>query len=119
MWSRVVEAMLGCWLLMSPFIFHHPANEVGWWLTDLGAGLAAIVFGLFSYWPRTRQAHLLMLIVAAWLIAFAYWQTDGNAAPAQQNEAILGLLMLMFPLIPNHAAYPPRSWEEHRQRALQ
>lgn len=118
MWSRVVEAMLGCWLLISPFIFDHPAEEVGWWVTDMAVGLAAAVLGIASYWQPTRQAHLLTLVAAAWLLAFAYWQSGGNAAPAQQNEAVLGVLLLMLPLIPNHAAHPPRSWEEQRQKLI-
>lgn len=54
MWSRVVEAMLGCWLLVSPFVFRHPFSEPQLWIVDLIAGLAVITCGLLSYIPSLR-----------------------------------------------------------------
>jgi hypothetical protein len=117
MWSRVVEVMLGCWLLISPFLFAHPAEEISWWITDMAAGLVVIVCALASYWPPTRHAHLLTLLVAAALIGFAYQSAGQDAVPsAHQNEGILGLLLMMFAVIPNEATRPPQSWENSRRR---
>jgi hypothetical protein len=114
MWSRVVEIMLGCWLLVAPFVFQHSAEHVGWWITDLAAGSAVIMFGLLSHARPTRHAHLLTLIVACGLIGYAFSQALGSAgphvSPAQQNEVILGFLLLMFALVPNEASQPPESW---------
>jgi hypothetical protein len=110
MWSRVVEIMLGCWLLMSPFVFAHPSDAVGLWITDLASGSAVILFAILSYWRPTRQAHLLTLAVGAWLIAFAYREGFGEPSPASQNHLILGMLLLMFAIIPNDAAEAAPEW---------
>lgn len=114
MWSRVVEVMLGCWLLMAPFLFQHPAERHGWWINDFSAGSVVILFGLISYWKPTRHAHLLTIIAGGWLIGFAFSQAERLAAPALQSDAIVGLLLLMFAIIPNHASRPPVSWFSER-----
>jgi hypothetical protein len=111
MWSRVVEIMLGCWLLISPFVFGHPDDRIGWWITDFSAGLAVIVFGCLSYWRPARFAHLLTAVTGALLIAAAY-RFYGDAPPAAQNEALTGLLLMMFAVIPNEAASPPQAWRD-------
>lgn len=107
MWSRVVEVMLGCWLLMSPFIFSHSASRPMLWATDFGAGTAVIVCALLSFWRPTRYAHLLTLLTASGLVAAAYLSGFGTAPPAAQNQAVLGWLLLMFAVIPNEATQPP------------
>ena len=113
MWSRVVEIMLGCWLLISPFIFQHESGQVALWANDLGCGTAVILFALFSYWHPTRHAHVATMAVALWLIGFAYWHGFGSAPPASQNHVILGMLLGMFAVIPNEATRPaPAAWEE-------
>lgn len=115
MWSRIVEVMLGCWLLMSPFIFAHPSDETAWWVTDLAAGLAIITLALLSYWNRAQHPHLVTALVGGALIAAAYLCSGQSAPPAMQNQAILGLLLLMFAVIPNDASRPPLSWQSRSQ----
>ncbi|MEX0729127.1 MAG: SPW repeat protein [Planctomycetaceae bacterium] len=117
MWSRVVEAMLGCWLIISPFIFLAPEQRTEWWFNDMIAGLAVIVFALMSYWHPTRRAHLLTLGMAGALIVLAYWHGFGDAPPISQNEMVLGVLLLMFAIVPNDAGHPPPAWERHRHAA--
>ena len=111
MWSRVVEIMLGCWLLISPFVFGHPDDRVDWWIIDFSAGLAVIVFAGLSYWRPAQYAHLLTAVVGAALIAAAY-RFYGHAPPAAQNQALTGLLLMMFAVIPNDAASPPQAWRD-------
>lgn len=110
MWSRVVEIMLGCWLLVSPFVFAHPATEAGWWITDFTAGLVVIAFGLLSFWKPTQHAHLLTILVGGGLIGFAYTHI-GEAPPAAQNQALVGWLLLMFAVIPNMATRPRKEFD--------
>ena len=112
MWSRAIEVLLGIWLLASPFVFAFPAERPAWWLNDLAAGGFVILFGLLSFWNPVRKAHLLSLLVACWLIAFAYYHGLGDAPPASQNHLAVGLALLMFAVIPNHASDPPHSWSE-------
>ena len=110
MWSRVVEVMLGVWLVISPFVFSHPESIRSWWINDQSTGSLVVLFGLCSYWRPTRFAHTLTIVVACWLIGFAYVHGLGGPAAASQNHLIIGILLLMFAVIPNHASRPSRSW---------
>jgi hypothetical protein len=116
MWARDCEAMIGCWLLASPFIFGHPDTLWLLWATDLGAGLATIVLALASYWRPLRHAHLAILLVAAWLLGFGRLSGSPPLAPALQNDILVGLVLLLFAIVPNRASDPPAAWQEWRQR---
>ena len=110
MWARIVECMLGCWLLMSPFIFAHAEDASALWINDLAAGSALVVLSLASYWRVTAWAHWLLLPIGLWLLAFGRFFETPPLQPALQNAVIVGLLLLMFAIIPNHASMPSRSW---------
>lgn len=112
MWSRVVEVMIGCWLLMSPFVFHHQGEETALWINDFASGGAIMAFALLSYWQPTRHAHLLSLLVGGWLMVFAYLKGFGDASAASQNHLIVGLTLVMFAVIPNDASHPTPDWEQ-------
>ena len=112
MWSRVVEAMLGCWLLISPLIFREYLAEGPPAWHDLACGALVILGGLLSYWPPLGLSHLASLLVGGWLVAAAYLYGFGDPTPTAQNHLILGLLLVMFGVIPNAAAQPPSSWSQ-------
>lgn len=114
MWARVVEVMLGCWLAISPFIFNHPVEKSAWWMNDLSCGFAVNVLALLSSWHPMRYAHLALVLVALWLIGFGYLAAPYPTPPALQNDLILGLLVLMFAIIPNDASHPPQKWRDFR-----
>ena len=107
MWARVIEVMLGFWLAMSPFIFRHVPEERALWFNDLFSASIVIVLALISFWPPLRFAHLANLLVAGWLIAFGYFASYPTP-PALQNDIVVGLLLMMFAIIPNQATLPPR-----------
>jgi hypothetical protein len=113
MWGRVIELILGCWLALSPFIFRHPGDETVLWFSDLFSALAVIVLALVSFWPPLRYAHVAIVVVALWLIGFGFWASGYPAPPALQNDIMVGLLLLMFAIIPNEANLPPRAWRSH------
>ncbi|MEX2171292.1 MAG: hypothetical protein WD851_18375 [Pirellulales bacterium] len=113
MWPHVVEAMLGCWLILSPFIFAHPAERPAWWINDMASGSAIIAFALVSYWPPLKRMHLASIAVALWLIGFGYF-SESFSSPAMQNDMVLGLLIGMLAIIPSEANRPPDSWREFR-----
>ena len=102
MWPRIVELMLGMWLLASPFIFRHSDAEAGFWRTDLTTGFAVIVLSFLSYSKRFGAAHLVTAVVGLFLIAYGYLAPDPRPAAAQ-NEIIIGLLLAMTAIIPNRA----------------
>lgn len=111
MWARVVEIMLGLWLMASPFIFHYVEADRSSLANDLLCGSLAMAFGFLSYWNRMGWAHFLILPVAAWLIAFGY--LTGNPAPPQaQNQIIAGILLGMFAIIPNRTNELPEAWRK-------
>ena len=110
MWARVVEIMLGCWLLVSPFVFRHQSEDVVAWTIDLAAGFLVILLGLLSYWRPTRWAHLALLPLAAGLIASAYARSGGSPPASAENHMSIGVLLLMFAIIPNDASQPPYGW---------
>jgi hypothetical protein len=104
--------MLGFWLMASPFIFRYaekgersPANE-------LLCGLAVVVLGLLSFWNRTQRMHLLILLVAAWLILSGYL-SGYPSPPAAQNQIVVGLVLGMFAIIPNRANEMPDAWRQY------
>jgi CBS domain containing-hemolysin-like protein len=110
MWSRVIEFMLACWLAASPFIFRHGEDATVLWISDFACASAIALFALISYWQPARHAHLLIIPVALWMIGFGRF---GEAAPLSaglQNNIAVGLTLLMFAIIPNHAFQPPQVW---------
>jgi hypothetical protein len=112
MWARVVEVMLGCWLAISPFIFNHPVENGSWWMNDLSSGFAVVILALLAFWTPMRHAHLALVLVALWLIGFGYLAASYPTPPALQNDLIIGLLLLMFAIIPNEASIPPKKWRD-------
>lgn len=115
MWARIVEIMLGCWLIVSPFIFRHDAAQTSLWVNDMLCGFIAVLLGFFSFWNRTAWAHFLLLPLALWLIVFAY--LAGHPAPAYaQNQIVVGLLLAMFAIIPNDADLIPPDWRRFYEK---
>jgi len=114
MWARVVEFMLGCWLAVSPFVFQH-ADQAVLSAIDYAAATAVITFALLSYWPPARWAHLGTLAVATGLIVVGRASAWSDLAPGYQNHIVVGLLLLMFAIVPNDASQPPRSWYQQER----
>lgn len=109
MWARVVEFMLGCWLAVSPFVFQH-GDESLLWATDFIAASTIVTLALLSYWAPLRHAHLGSALVGLAMIAFGRFAAGAEPGPALQNYILVGLLLLMFAIVPNHASRPPRTW---------
>ncbi|MFN3322539.1 MAG: SPW repeat protein [Bryobacteraceae bacterium] len=110
MWPRDIELSLGLWLIVSPFVFRHPAEAVTWWANDMLCGLVVVVFSLLSYSVRFHWAHFFTIAVAIWLYAFARFSVSFPPPAALQNNAVVGLLLALFAVLPNEAERPPRPW---------
>ena len=111
MWARVIEFMLGCWLAVSPFIFQHPADNALLWATDWIAAAVVIFFALLSYWPPLSKIHLATAVLSLVLIGIGRLSSLDHPPPGAQNEIVVGLLLLMFALVPSHSAEPPAAWQ--------
>ena len=110
MWPRVTECLLGCWLLISPFVFRYEVQPLGWWINDYVVGLAIILLGLMSYWRPTRRIHLLTVLLAIWLVFYGRFGHQYPFPPAAQNYITLGFLLMMTAIIPSRASEPPAEW---------
>jgi hypothetical protein len=102
--------MIGCWMLVSPFVFRHEQHATGLWLNDLSVGSLLIVLALASYWRPTAWAHWLALPLGAWLVLFGRFSDVPPLAPALQNQIIIGMIVMMFAIVPNEASLPPHAW---------
>ena len=110
MWGRVVEIMIATWLALSPFIFRAQESATLVWI-DCSTAFAIALLAALSYWPPTRHAHLLTLVIAAALVVYGRF-AELPPPPAQQNHIVIGLLLLMIAVIPNLASSPPMQWRE-------
>jgi len=108
MWARVVEVMLGCWLLISPFVFRNAHDQLSHWASGL-AGCSTILLALLSYWEPLRHAHLGSAVVALSLIGFGM-AASFPTPPSWQNNILTGFILLMVAIVPNESNLPPRSW---------
>lgn len=110
MWARVVEMMLGLWLLASPFVFRHGMEDALLWTVDLAAGTAVVAVALGSFHRRLPRLHLLHLVTCAALLGLGWVGGGADPLAAHRNWIVLSLLLLMVAVVPSRAHEPPRAW---------
>ncbi len=124
-WGAWANAGLGLWLMTSPMLLGY--DDIGMTLSDLGSGLALLVFGLLSLSWRVSWARFAAATVGCWVMfaPLAFW-TDNGAA--YLNATIVGMLAVAFaicvppppgvspaaaqtgPTIPKGWDYSPSDW---------
>jgi hypothetical protein len=114
MWPRVIEGMLGCWLLVTPFVFRGTTVVEDYTTSAVVSGAVVIVMAVLSFWEPTRLTRFVTLGVSLWLALHGYFAAERPGPPAAQNEIMIGLTLLLFAIIPNEASRPPRAWR-HEQ----
>jgi hypothetical protein len=97
--------------MMSPFIFHRAMDVWQFWANDMAAGFAIVVLALASYWRPLRHAHLVILVVAGWLVGFGRFYASPPLPPPLQNDILVGLVLMLFAIVPNNASQPSKSWQ--------
>ena len=112
MWPRIIEVMLGCWLMISPFIFRLSPDQTFLWVSDLAAGAAVIGIALTACSPRYPRLRLLNLISSAYLVIVAFLAAPPPPPPAYQNYVVIGLLILITAVIPTRGVLPPQKWQQ-------
>ena len=112
MWPRVVEIMLGCWLLVTPFVFRETPAIVEYSASAVASGAVVVVASLLSFWKPARLAHLVTLAAALWLSVHGYFSAPRPGPPAAQNELVVGLTLLLFAILPNEINAAPRPWRD-------
>jgi len=114
-WARVVECMLGLWLVLSPFILRHGMDDTLFWTVDLAAGTAVVAVALGSFKGALSRLHLVHLLTGTVLFALGWILGGRHPEPAHQNWVIFALLLMMIAVIPSHAHDPPRKWMEFHE----
>jgi hypothetical protein len=115
MWPRVVELMLACWLLMMPLVFRGTPAVGEYALNGVVSGAVIAMTSLLSLAPRLQLARLGTLAVAVWVAAHGYFAAPRPGPPAAQNELVVGLILMLFAVLPNHINQPPIPWREERR----
>lgn len=109
MWPRVVEAVVGLWLLASPFALGAPTTDAI--AVPLAGGLAVLALDLGA--RRVRLLHFLIVVVGLALIAWG-WARFPRPGPAiAQSSIVAGLILGLMGVIPNEAGDPPPAWRPH------
>lgn len=114
MWARVIELMLSLFLSISLFIFPGAFEHPIFWVNDLICASIILLCALLSYHRRLYRMHFISFLVSLYLIAIGYLHTE-IAPPPAQNELVIGLLLLMFTLIPSHSSAPPKKWQLYKR----
>ena len=118
MWPRVIEGMLGCWLLVTPLVFRGTPAVEDYTTSALVSGAVIIVMALLSFWEPTRLARFVTLGVSLWLALHGYFAAERPGPPAAQNEIMIGLTLLLMAIIPNEASRPPRAWRHEQHTSV-
>lgn len=118
MWPRVIEGMLGCWLLVTPFVFRGTTAVEDYTTSALVSGAVVIVMAVLSFWEPARLARFVTLGVSLWLALHGYFAAERPGPPAAQNEIMIGLTLLLFAIIPNEASRPPRAWRHEQHTSV-
>ena len=113
MWSRTIELMLAAWLAISPYVFGHDPESTLLWAVDYGAATIVGALALLSFHRPLHRAHLGTLPVAALLVGLAFLAPEDPPPPAYQNYMGVGMLLLMFAIVPSECEQPPRRWREY------
>lgn len=112
-WPRIVELVLGCWLIISPFIFHKNPSPAAAWASH-AAGAAIVVIALASIVQRwQRPFRWLNAGIAVALGLYGYVQVsrvDALQVPTYENFIVISLLLLLHLILPHPADRPPRAW---------
>lgn len=116
MWARIIEFSLACWIAMSRFIFSYREDETFLMANDLIIGALIAIFALTSLYPRINKMHLFNLAVAGWLFILSYTYPDTPFPPAIQNYIVLGMLLVIFAIIPTDATESSHEWRRKEQK---
>lgn len=95
MWARLLNALLGIWLMAAPAVLNYgePALTNDRIFGPIAASLATV-----AIWQATRPLRWLNLLVGIWLL-LAPWVLSYAEAVAMINSSIVGILMVALALV--------------------
>jgi hypothetical protein len=113
----MAEVALALWLISSGGVLGHSERpELA--IVDLSAGAAVIIIVALSLLPRLQHLHVATLLVALFLIAWAWVTFQPRPGPAgAQNQILVGLLLGLLAVVPGLIDRPPESWRRYVERS--
>lgn len=111
MWPRIVEVMLGLWLVLSPLIFRLETRELALIANHLVYGAALVIAALLAL--RVRFLRVVTVAIGLWLIGYGYGAGGYPPAPGYLNLIVTGVLVGALGLIPTDCLEPTQSWREY------
>ena len=110
MWPRVVEIMLGAWLVIGPFVFRDTPDVHRYTMSMVLSGALIAMASTLAFWSPAAGARYITLLTSLWLMGHGYFAAARPGPPAAQNELLTGLLILLFAVLPNDINRPPEAW---------
>ncbi len=111
MWPRIVEVMLGLWLVLSPLIFRLGPGDLALTVNHLVYGTATVVAALIAL--RLRFLRVVTIAIGLWLIGYGYVAGGYPPPPGYLNLVVIGVLIGALGLIPTDCLQPTQSWREY------
>jgi hypothetical protein len=111
MWPRIVELMLGLWLVLSPLIFRLEPGDLALTVNHLVYGTATVVAALIAI--RVRFLRVVTIAIGLWLIGYGYVAGGYPPMPGYLNLIVIGVLICALGLIPTDCLVPTQSWREY------
>lgn len=114
MWGRILQILCAGWLAASPLLLSGTSRPS----MLLGAACALLVtfLAVGSFHRRVPHLHVATVFPALWLIGGAFLAAPGRPPLLVQSNVIIGLMLLILVLVPNHATSPPRGWDTYNER---
>lgn len=107
MWPHTVIAALGLWLALSPLIFDVDPSRPLLWFHEIGVGVLVMALAGFSAFRKLDILRGATALVALYLLVRAYFLYPHPRPPLEQNHFVVGILILMFVILPRWANLPP------------
>lgn len=111
MWPRIVEVMLGLWLVLSPLILRLESGDLALIVNHLVYGTAAVFAALAAI--RVRFLRVVTIAIGLWLIGYGYVAGGYPGRSGYLNLIVIGVLLCALGLIPTDCLQPTQSWREY------
>lgn len=111
MWARLLEMVLGLWLVASTAVFADPGHGVV--VLNLVLGALVVLLAGLSFLPKLRSAHAGSVAVAVLLAAWGWASFPRPGPAAAQNQILTALLLGLVAFVPSQAGEPPPAWREY------
>jgi hypothetical protein len=82
--------------------------------TAVISGALIVGASLLSFWEKTRHARLVTLLASLWLMGHGYFSSVRPGPPAAQHEITIGMILLLFAVLPNEINEMPAPWRQKR-----